>query len=736
MNPLQRIITNVKIQLYCSAFAISLLGSGWVFFICHWIGLSLGWSALGAVLCFALLAYSTKLFQDKQAQSVALLHEKLPQTEYSLTLLQRSTLNIAEQLQLERLMQQHILQTPFAFSPWLIRLVVAWVVSLLLYGAWTMFAVTSKPAARYSSKPHSAVFVPVTPPQWQAMFVEIQPPAYTGLPAQKTQRLDVTALVGSHLRWTVQFSHPEAVKVNIANQQGTELPFQKKAQGFVYEDELLSNGLYTIKAYWKDSLLYQSDYFRLEALPDLAPKIEPQNKELYQIHHLNDPKSLTVAATISDDFLVSEAFLVATLARGSGENVKFREMKIPLNVHQVKQAKVQKTLDLKAMQFTPGDELYYYWAAFDNRQPQPNFSKSDTYFVVYKDTTQAEEADLATMAMNIMPEYFRSQRQIIIDTEKLIAKRKKLDKHSFNSTSNEIGFDQKALRLRYGQYLGEEFENNIGGGGPPEEMHTDDPLKGFRHDHDEGEHDHEESKSDHHDHHEHEAPKSEEKDPMSAILADFMHSHDDGEANTFYEQSTRSLLKMSLEQMWQSELHLRMYEPEKALPFEKKALEYLKSAQHKARTFVKKTSFDPPPIKEKEKRLTGELTKFNAAFQLQKNLGNESLDTRIATVMGIAEAQQSKPTLTALQKQQILQLGMLLSEKAINQSMKHWRVLSDLQKMVNGKALTDTERKRLERHLYELIAGVYAQKTGHSNAHRSGNEKLEKAFRQKLEGLR
>jgi hypothetical protein len=54
------------------------------------------------------------------------------------------------------------------------------------------------------------------------------------------------------------------------------------------------------------------------------------------------------------------------------------------------------------------------------------------------------------------------------------------------------------------------------------------------------------------------------------MLADYVHSHDDGEANTFYEQSTRSLLKSSLEQMWQSELHLRMYEPEKALPYEKK----------------------------------------------------------------------------------------------------------------------------------------------------------------------
>ena len=59
--------------------------------------------------------------------------------------------------------------------------------------------------------------------------------------------------------------------------------------------------------------------------------------------------------------------------------------------------------------------------------------------------------------MIIKREY--SDADLVSFTEKLIAKRKKLGKEDFNSTSNEIGFDQKALRLRYGQYLGEEEEN-------------------------------------------------------------------------------------------------------------------------------------------------------------------------------------------------------------------------------------------------------------------------------------
>ena len=71
---------------------------------------------------------------------------------------------------------------------------------------------------------------------------------------------------------------------------------------------------------------------------------------------------------------------------------------------------------------------------------------------------------------------------------------------AFNSTSNEIGFDQKALRLRYGQYLGEEDEGSIGGvNALPSDVETDgDMLERISvHDHDEGEGDHEAESGEH-----------------------------------------------------------------------------------------------------------------------------------------------------------------------------------------------------------------------------------------------
>ncbi len=372
--------------------------------------------------------------------------------------------------------------------------------------------------------------------------------------------------------------------------------------------------------------------------------------------------------------------------------------------------------------------MYYYWAAVDNRRPEPNFTKSDTYFVVYKDTAKLAESELATMAVNLMPEYFRSQRQIIIDTEKLIRERKtnlgrlnapgRAKQAAFNSASNEIGFDQKALRLRYGQFLGEEFENSIGGKAGPED-HDGDPLAGFRHDHDKGEGEHEIHAEAHEHEHSHGGGTDESKDPVAALLEQYIHQHDDAETNTFHEQSTRSLLKMALENMWQSELNLRLYEPEKALPFEQKALSYLKLSQQKARSYVRKTGFDPPPIKEQELRLTGELKNVDPLIRRTLMLNQPRLAPLVADVLGYLE----QPELTVRQRQLVQQLGNALSNQPAEGNQRHWSVLLNLQKLAAGKPLTNTERTRLKTELYAL-----ADTSERAGAAPAGNRSLQQAF--------
>ncbi|MFD2569418.1 hypothetical protein ACFSUS_02160 [Spirosoma soli] len=727
MNELKRLISSVTYQLYANAVLRCVLLAASAYFLTATFTTSPVWPILAGFVGFGLGVWLSRLYQDKKPQAIRVIHQTVGDTEYSLPLLTKSPLNLAEQLQLERLNEQ--VQN--------VRIPRVLLSNAGLYGAGLLIALVihyAYPLLQSNSQtPNQRSFLQAfvaepapTAPTFQSAEVRVQPPAYTRLPETNSKNLNVSTIVGSMLSWRLQFSQSQQVAVRLVNSRGQELTFKESGGSFTYQDRLVSSGLYALKAYWhdpksdRDSLIYQSDFYRLEAKPDLAPKIEPDSKELYRFHYLKDPKTLNVAATFSDDFSVSQAFIVATVARGSGENVKFREVRMPLGQANFKEARLNKTIDLNALNFAPGDELYYYWAAFDNRQPEPNFTKSDTYFVVYKDTTQVEESALATMAVNIMPEYFRSQRQIIIDTEKLIANRKKTPTKTFNSTSNEIGFDQKALRLRYGQFLGEEFETSIGGGhaGPPDD--DENPLAGYMHDHDKGEGEHEaEHHKEEHEEHGHGGATNEDKDPLAALMEQYMHSHDNAETNTFHEQSTRSLLKMALEQMWQSELHLRLYEPEKALPYEKKALEYLKLSQQKARSYVKKTGFDPPPIKEKELRLTGELKNVTPTFRQDRVYDQQRIESLVAQALGYLELSK----LSTQQRQLMQQLGNALANNLVNSGLQNWSVLASLQKLASGKSVSDQERTQLKTKLYALSGA--AERTGTSYV---SDQSLQKAF--------
>ncbi|MCF2487818.1 hypothetical protein [Dyadobacter sp. CY347] len=738
MHELRKMIGMVTNQLYASGMLRCLLlaGSAYLFVSAftgpfHMLSIFAAIAALGAGFGV------TGIYKSKRQKAIALIHNHVGETEYSLHLLEKADLNVAEQLQLERIANQNFtfpIVKLYHGLPTYISIFAAVLAFHFIYP--TILFNKKTGGAKQTMQQEPARPNVLLAPQYESATINITPPAYTRLPKQQSNDLNVSTITGSALSWTVKFSHSENLSLRLANSQGEEIPFQKRKGRFTHSDKITGSGLYAIKGYWKDSLIYQSDFYRLEALPDLAPKIEPASKELYKYHFLKDPKTIKISAKISDDFLVSQAFIVATLARGSGENVKFREVKISLMPKDFKEANLQKEINLSELNFTPGDELYYYWAAIDNKTPQANFSKSDTYFLVYKDTSNVEEAELATMAVNIMPEYFRSQRQIIIDTEKLIAKRKKLAQKEFASASNEIGFDQKVLRLRYGQYLGEEFETSIGGGGAPQGADAGNVLDAFTHKSD-GEGEAAERRAaepehkDDHAGHDHGKGHDEagEKDPLAALMEQYVHAHDDAETNTFYEQSTRSLLKMALEQMWQSELHLRLYEPEKALPFEHRALEFLKSAQHKARTYVKKSGYDPPPIKEKEKRLSGELTEISSNLNAEKLYKSKTTAQLAAEILGFLDYEQ----FIQEQKSRLRLTGSTLSDRLIssgpfNGGLGNWEMIGSLQKLVNGSTLSVKEKQRLKSSLYKF--------TNHSERSRSSyssEKKLEEAFWKKLQ---
>jgi hypothetical protein len=275
-------------------------------------------------------------------------------------------------------------------------------------------------------------------------------------------------------------------------------------------------------------------------------------------------------------------------------------------------------MNLRNLGMEPGDELYFYVQAIDNKTPKPHLARSETYFISLQDTSALANTLDASLGADVMPDYFRSQRQIIIDTEKLLAQKSKITRKVFNERSNALAHDQKVLRLRYGEFLGEEFESGIGPSSAVSGESANDIQKKFGHDHDGDDDRHLDNSDGHVDNNK---PTDGQKENA---LEEFVHAHDGEEEATFFVQSIKAKLKAAISIMWDAELHLRLFEPKTSLPFQYKALKLLKEISQESRIYVHRTGFDPPPLKE-ESRLIGDLSEIqNSKYESRTSNKNIS----------------------------------------------------------------------------------------------------------------
>lgn len=753
MKNLENLIKKTQLQFQLNAILQGLsIGIGMVFlYLTIFQGLDIA-LIVGAISTILAALYFGVLKKDRE-KAKDTLHLHYPELEYSLDILDKENKNVADLLQLKRLESQfRSKHVPIVIGQRILPAVLFLLVSTGIFGMSLMnLNLTSDQeiesdrvtAINQTTKANKDVLL-------QSVKVEIQPPSYTGQKAIIQQELDIKALEGSRITWNLDFNSEHIAEVVLLDGFGSEIPLDKKAKGFQISDRLENSGIYAIKASKDGEVVFQSDFHKLELSRDKAPMIIPKEKDLYKYYFHKDPRQLNLKAKVSDDFLVRQVYLIATLARGSGENVKFRESKFSLDKKNFQSADLANAMDLAALDFQPGDELYYYWLAIDNKQPEANISKSDTYFIQFVDSTGMSDSQLESMAIHVLPEYFRSQRQIIIDTEKLLANKKDVSERKFNEDSNELGYEQKLLRMRYGQYLGEEFESNAPGG----TLNTAEGrniMESFIHNHDqEGENEgspalskfryaalqkyqeeHEKNQeilkqqvgeltgTGEHDHHDHE---HNEDDELSSLLEDYLHNHDSEEMNTLYEQSTRSMLKMALEMMWQSELHLRLFEPDQALPYQHKALEYLKSVQQKSRIYVKKSGFDPPPIKEVEKRLTGESNDLKTLYARELTDSQREIPLLASRILGILNQVQ----ITAEDQKVIQHFGQLWTARINSSGMDDWNTLLLLQKLAKSE-IEEGEKVLLSKKLQTVL-----DRERRNNPNALSNDKLAKAFWENL----
>ena len=424
--------------------------------------------------------------------------------------------------------------------------------------------------------------------------LRIEPPGYTRLPARQETTLDAKSPQGTRLQWTLRFV-PQPAAAELVFHDGRRVALVRDGDDWRASDVLTRSALYRIVL--RDAPpLQPAALHRLDAIADRPPQLRVLEPDRSLSLMTQGQRSWALAFEASDDYgAAANARLRITLAQGSGENITFREQFMTLRgTGPATLRRYAQRLDLGALGLAAGDDLIVQLSVDDNRAPVPQNARSASLILRWPSDLGTETTGLEGMVKKVLPAYFRSQRQIIIDAETLLKQQRKLDAERYLERSDGIGVDQRILRLRYGQFLGEEAQ------GEPKPLPTSDESD--EHQDDAAATD--PAAGDGHDHAQEAAPAFGQE---SAVLEEYGHTHDHAEAATLLDPETRTTLKAALDQMWQSELNLRQGHPERALPYAYRALKFIKRVQQATRIYLARVGPELPPIDE-SRRLGGDRT--------------------------------------------------------------------------------------------------------------------------------
>jgi hypothetical protein len=592
----------------------------------------------------------------------------------------------------------------------------------------------------------------------QTAQVQISAPAYTRLGNTESKNLHIKAPENSLITWKIHFKG-EIKQARLVFSDKDTLQLKKQTNGnFQISKVLKTKGFYALQ--WTDvqGNIQSSDFYTWESTPDEKPKITLKGIEQYTDLQYNPHLAVSIEASLSDDYGLTAAYIIATVSKGSGEAVKFREEKLQFAntfAQGSTVARLTKQFKLSNLGMSPGDELYFYVEAQDNRQPSPQKGRTEVYFIALADTASQTATMELGMGINQMPDYFRSQRQLIIDTEKLIGESVRIPKEQFQSRSNNIGVDQKILRLRYGQFLGEEFESAIGG---HNHNHEEEPKKedkkvkieGFKlksneqhyegdgHDHnDEGHKKWQEKMSSmrilEKNEHEHNQPSKNTSTLYADVPESVMHIHDIQEEATFMDEALKAQLRVVLNQMWESELRLRTNRPKESLPFQYKALYLLKDIQQKSRVYVERVGFEPPPLEEKGKRLTGDVNKVGNKAQKRTYEVNPTYPNLRQAIAYLEDIRENEAKIKSLDKALLNLAGAELAQIAMEKPGLYLKSLKTLKQLSEGQ-LNSTEIRRNLPALIQSLWSALPQENPQPQQGTKAQNKLAKLYWRRIGG--
>ncbi|WOX03907.1 hypothetical protein [Microbulbifer pacificus] len=573
------------------------------------------WAMAVAGACVVLAVLLDRCWRLPPAALCARLDARFPQLEDSCHLLLENPQSLTPLAQLQRQRTERALQALLEqgelkqFGPRRVRSPLLNATGACI-GLLVFFTVKQLGTGSVAQVQQDAIVDAHVTQQSTAAIIEasarIEPPSYTGLPAYLSN-LEIEAPEQSRVTWDVTLNAPADRLQMLAAEEVFDftpvdsLPSSRwqltrvlSATDFYQLSLVPTTAVPTAAATETTQPVLLPDLHNIEVKADRPPEFSfdypRDNVTVLDVQGRAQSALLQVSVAVQDDFAITKTDLLLTLASGSGENVRFRNERIKLEPQRAQgtQKHYRFSIPVERYEIEPGDELYWYLEARDNRQPQANVQKSQNFILRWPQEEIFGLSDTEGMAIKVLPEYFRSQRQLIIDTEALLADQQTITEREFRKRSESLAYEQNLLRMRYGRFLGEEDSTMEHGGDAQGE-----------------DHDGEEHGQEGHGDHQEEHTTNQQFGDASGVIAAVGHAHDSSDHATLFDPKTKELLRSALNAMWSAWRDLSVVEPQASLPYQHTALRYIKEVQQASRIYLQRVGFEMPPLDE-SRRLSGE----------------------------------------------------------------------------------------------------------------------------------
>ena len=576
---------------------------------------------------------------------------------------------------------------------------------LVAVGVWRLLEPPAREAPGDTATSASGDTAPAetrpSPPEWPRVTeatIVVAPPAYTGRPERRVDGLSAEVEEGALVTWAVRLNKEIAeVRLRFGAGDRDLLPLRGEGDGtWRVARHVTDTVLYGLAGTMQDGVAWRADDLHsISVIKDRAPVlkiVEPAAPRTTIAAETPNPQ-VAVEVLATDDYAIAGAHLIATVAKGTGEAVKFREQQIAFDrieptADVPNGVRLVKTFDLLALGLEPGDELYFHVEATDNREPSSNRARSETRFIVLKGPDQAMTTPGAGVSgINLVPEYFRSQRQIIIDTEKLIVDQPTLSAAEFQNRANNLAIDQQLLRQRYGAFLGEEAD------------HADETPEAHAA-HEQEEH----SPDDGHDH-SHDAPAA-APTTHAEVAAQFGHQHDSQDEATLFDRETKGTMREALAAMWEAERFLRVGQAREALAPENRALEIIKALQQADRSYVKRVGFEAAPIDFAARRLRGDVDAVPARlFEARQTGEADPVETDIRELLRLAPWRNHDAAPSDAAHDELLRRiePVLIDAASAKPDVVSLGAIEELRRVARGERLPNDKPSELEAGLLRML---------------------------------